>query len=76
MKYYQEVSSCSATVRMEVKLENGVSVVFDDHVRKGMGSDGRTYYPVFCVADDGTPGGSLEPLGWSCDVDREMIISK
>lgn len=76
MKYYREKSYYPEIMHMEIELENGVSLVFDCHTEKATGSDGKIYYPVCRVIDDGSAGGDLETLGWSCEVDGEVILEE
>ncbi len=50
------------------KLDNDVTLlVFDSYA---LGSDGKTYYHIGREDDEG----DLVTVGWSCEVDREMII--
>ena len=50
------------------KLDSGVTlIVFEDYA---LGSDGKIYYHI--GREDAE--GDLITVGWSCDVDREMII--
>ena len=55
---------------MRVHKEKGIwkiSLVFDSYA---LGSDGKTYYHIGREDDEG----DLVTVGWSCEVDREMII--
>lgn len=50
------------------KLDSGISLlVFEDYA---LGSDGKIYYHIGREDDEG----DLVTIGWSCEVDREMII--
>ena len=50
------------------KLDSGISLlVFEDYA---LGSDGKIYYHI--GREDAE--GDLITVGWSCDVDSEMII--
>lgn len=74
MNYFRELSSVPKSMSMEVLLENGVNIVFDCTTEKAIGDDGKTYYPVCRVVEDGSAGGSLESLGWSCEAHEEVIL--
>lgn len=50
------------------KLENGVTLFVYEKYAKG--DDGNTYYHIGRKDKDG----DLLTLGWSCEVDEELII--
>lgn len=50
------------------KLDNGViALVFDEYA---IGSDGKIYYHIGREDAEGI----LQTVGWSCDVDSEIVI--
>ena len=50
------------------KLDNGITLlVFDGYA---LGSDGKTYYHIGREDAEGI----LQTVGWSCEVDSEMVI--
>ena len=50
------------------KLDNGIALlVFDGYA---LGSDGKTYYHIGREDEDGI----LQTVGWSCDVDSEIVM--
>lgn len=67
--YFQERSSKSIRIVLQIVLETGVTVFYDDARGCAYGNDGKTYYPV-CRED----GDELMVLGWSSDISAEYVI--
>ena len=57
---------------LKIQLNNGVTLLFDDRNGTAKGSDGHTYHPV-CRELPG-PEGDVEVLGWSSEVDGEVVL--
>ncbi len=67
--YWRETAWEPVHIVLRIRLENGVSLLFDDRAGCGYGSDGATYYPICREVD-----GEVEVLGWSREATGETVL--
>ncbi|WP_300685429.1 hypothetical protein [Acutalibacter sp. 1XD8-36] len=71
-RYFKESWSKSVHICLKIRLNNGTTLLFDDHEGAALGSDGKKYYPV-CRELPG-PEGDCEVLGWSSEAEGEVVL--
>ncbi len=70
-RYWRESSLEAVHFCQRLRLENGVTLLYDDQRGLAEGSDGRIYYAV-CRELPG-PEEDMEILGWSAEIDEEFF---
>lgn len=71
-RYWRESSLEAVHFCQRLRLENGVTLLYDDQRGLAEGSDGRIYYAV-CRELPG-PEEDMEILGWSAEIDEEFFF--
>lgn len=69
---WKELSQEPVHFCIRMRLENGVTLLYDDRRGLAEGSDGKTYYAV-CRKIPG-PEGDIEILGWSAEISSEVVL--
>ena len=67
-----EVSNEPVHFCSRIRLDNGVTLLYDDRRGLAEGSDGKTYFAV-CRELPG-PEGDMEILGWSAELQEEVVM--
>lgn len=72
-QYWKESASEPVHFCQKIRLENGVTLLYDDLRGFAESADGQIYHAV-CQELQGPDGDDLEILGWSMDVEGEVIL--